>query len=566
MQKAKVLGGVAAMLGATILATLVVRAQQSEERAARFPIKQHPHDIESTFIRMPLPAGYEQYAGLQGKRLKQFVHEVAAISRQSRDAGDLLWGRVAGTKYHEMAESLVETKFKEFGLEGVRRQFFDLAPQWFPVSADVRVSGSGETLTFTSIVPGRGSDSTPAAGLDLDVVWVGLGSEGDFAGRDVRGKLVVIESFPMPSVVGHSAEYNGGLERAAARGAAAVLVNIAIPGNLKTAMSAARDANRRVPTFSIGSEDLAAFLELKRKGAVKAHVQLTAEMRPGLRDANVWGTLPGTSDEDIIVLAHHDAFFEGALDNGSGMGVLLGLAEYYSKIPKEKRRRTLRFVSTSGHHGDGITPGSLGTRWLHDNRATALAANRAGDQRRACLGRPGPLGSPRSRLPLVEQHLCATLVGERQRQAGVARAQRLSVVRRDDLRRHGSDNDRRHESHRPRRAIGSTDRVRALLSHRSRPPGLCASSRARSGRTRLRQDHRRREPCRSVGVASGGGTDDVPAGGMVTEHEWHGGSYAETSSPSRRSRSSSGWACSLRSALEHRRPRGRALNVPLASP
>ena len=204
-------------------------------------------------------------------------------------------------------------------------------------------------------------------------MWVGVGSEGDFAGRDVRGKLVVIESFPMPSVVGHSADYNGGLERAAARGAAAVLVNIAIPGNLKTAMSAARDAKRRVPTFSIGSEDLAAFLELKRKGAVKAHVQLTAEMRPGLRDANVWGTLPGTSDEDIIVLAHHDGFFEGALDNASGTAVMLGLAEYYSKIPKEKRRRTLRFVSTSGHHGDGITPGSLGTRWLHDNRETALA-------------------------------------------------------------------------------------------------------------------------------------------------------------------------------------------------
>ena len=163
MQKAKVLGGVAAMLGATILATLVVRAQQSEERAARFPIKQHPHDIESTFIQMPLPAGHEQYAGLQGKRLKQFVHEVAAISRQSRDAGDLLWGRVAGTKYDDMVESLVEKKFKEFGLEGVRRQ--------------VLRSGA-------AVVPGLSGRSgqrqrrNPDVHLDRSRAWIGFDAGG----------------------------------------------------------------------------------------------------------------------------------------------------------------------------------------------------------------------------------------------------------------------------------------------------------------------------------------------------------------------------------------------------
>jgi Zn-dependent M28 family amino/carboxypeptidase len=67
-------------------------------------------------------------------------------------------------------------------------------------------------------------------------------------------------------------------------------------------------------------------------------------------------------------MAHHDAYFEGALDNASGMAVMMGLAEYYSKIPKEQRRRTIKFVTTSGHHA-----GSLGTKWMHDNRATFLA-------------------------------------------------------------------------------------------------------------------------------------------------------------------------------------------------
>jgi len=121
-------------------------------------------------------------------------------------------------------------------------------------------------------------------------------------------------------------------------------------------------------TFSFGTEDAAAFQQLLVQGPVKVHLELATETRSELKDANVWGTLPGTTDEDMIIMAHHDAFYEGALDNASGMAVMLGLAEYYSKIPREQRRRTLKFVTTSGHHA-----GSDGTRWMHDNRATFLA-------------------------------------------------------------------------------------------------------------------------------------------------------------------------------------------------
>jgi Zn-dependent M28 family amino/carboxypeptidase len=142
-----------------------------------------------------------------------------------------------------------------------------------------------------------------------------------------------------------------------------VLINVAIPGNLLTAVSGAAG----LPAFSIGTDDMNALEALLEKARAKAHVKLDIEMRPGLRDASVWGTLPGVSDESIIVMAHHDAFYTGALDNASGMAVMLGLAEYYSKIPRAERPRTLKFVTTSGHHA-----GSAGTKWMHDNRETFL--------------------------------------------------------------------------------------------------------------------------------------------------------------------------------------------------
>ena len=64
-------------------------------------------------------------------------------------------------------------------------------PQWFPQSWDVTVTGNGKTISLESAQPDYGAAGTSAGGLDLDAVYVGLGSEADFAGRDVKGKAVV---------------------------------------------------------------------------------------------------------------------------------------------------------------------------------------------------------------------------------------------------------------------------------------------------------------------------------------------------------------------------------------
>ena len=73
---------------------------------------------------------------------------------------------------------------------------------------------------------------------------------------------------------------------------------------------------------------MTALREAMERGPVKVRVRLATEVRPGLRDASVWGVLPGTTTEDIVIMAHHDSYFYGSLDNASGMSVMLGLAEY----------------------------------------------------------------------------------------------------------------------------------------------------------------------------------------------------------------------------------------------
>ena len=48
----------------------------------------------------------------------------------------------------------------------------------------------------------------------------------------------------------------------------------------------------------------------------------------------------------------------------------LGVAEYYAKMPKAQRKRTMVFIGLDGHH-NGAT-GGVGRRWLVENSSRSL--------------------------------------------------------------------------------------------------------------------------------------------------------------------------------------------------
>src|SRR5436190_918190 len=119
-----------------------------------------------------------------------------------------------------------------------------------------------------------------------------------------------------------------------------------------------------------------------------------------LKASAVWGSLPGTSDESIYVIAHRDGWFEGAVDNGSGVATMLGLAEYFAKIPKEQRRRTIYFIGTSGHHDNFAMTG----HWLADHKElfakTALIINCEHTSAEQLIYRGGTIRRSNTTVPL----------------------------------------------------------------------------------------------------------------------------------------------------------------------
>jgi hypothetical protein len=172
-----------------------------------------------------------------------------------------------------------------------------------------------------------------------------------------------VQDIPLPGDIRHTLALEGVLERAVEKGAAAVGIVYGISDNF-----AAWQPTGDLPGFNLGYEDGMRIRDLLGRGErVTVRIRLQAEMVPGLEAASVWGTLPGASEEEVLVIAHLDGFFQAASDNGSGLAVMIGLLDYYSRIPQAERPRTIRFLGSVGHHS------GPGTSWLAENAATALA-------------------------------------------------------------------------------------------------------------------------------------------------------------------------------------------------
>jgi hypothetical protein len=373
---------IALMCGMQLFTARPSRAQDAPDPQARRPPKGKLSTVPAQPLDWPLPANVEKsYGAIDGRRLHGYVEELAAISRKYRDAGNQWWGRLPGMPSGTESQNWAKEKFKEIGVPTATVTIPD--PQDLPKSWDVSVSANGKTIKLGSsqpIIDFPNFVTSIQGEEELDTVWVGLGQPADYIGKDVRGKAVVIYSIPTPSDLIQSAMWMGSVGRAQRAGAKAILIDIAIPGNMHyvSHMEGGRDRSIKIPMFTIGDEDGHAVEELTAAAngtGVKTHLRWEVGHYPDLKEDIVIGKLPGTTDENIVMIAHVDGYFDGAIDDGAGTAALLGTAEYFAKVPKEKRRRTMYFVALPDHHG-----GDRGGTWLHENfkaifAKTAVLAN-----------------------------------------------------------------------------------------------------------------------------------------------------------------------------------------------
>jgi hypothetical protein len=335
-----------------------------------------------------------RYADIEGSELHGFLQDIAAISRRSQRDGDVLWGRMCGSSYDTMTADFMKRHFEEFGLDEVwQERFPTLHPQ--PVATEVRltlVGGSSPAAPQADTVFGTAMHTWPwvptaEGGLEAAIVDVGAATPEELARVDLEGKIALVDC-SSPWAVGQFRRSDpvGKVLRDGRAVGVVCALHRAAPSNMQAAINNAdwrgRPGEERLeplPQINLGSGDARYLARIIAESPADSPPRARMVIRGGSLEGttqNTYGLIRGTTDEYVVLTAHTDGWFEAALDNGSGLAVMLGLAKHFAARPRDGLRRNLLFVATAGHHhGPAVGTWTIVKNHLEILRRTALAIN-----------------------------------------------------------------------------------------------------------------------------------------------------------------------------------------------
>lgn len=162
---------------------------------------------------------------------------------------------------------------------------------------------------------------------EFSLMYLGKGTEADYEGTDVTGKLVLVD-------INQRDEWwiNYPVYQAHLKGAAAVIaVQCGGYGEVDAKALNAQDiaGPEDAPAFSISRED-AKILRKLLDGEKEVTVRLNADSRVK-RDCttyNISGCIPGKHPERMVLLsAHYDSYFSGFQDDNTAIAMMFGIAK-----------------------------------------------------------------------------------------------------------------------------------------------------------------------------------------------------------------------------------------------
>lgn len=200
-------------------------------------------------------------------------------------------------------------------------------------------------------------EPTPPEGITAELVDVGPGAETDYAGKDVRGRIVLAEVSYAPATPEKA-------RIAAAQGAAGIVLmnwgrddGTEIPWRALKAVwgNPTPESWTQIPRLfgvSISRADGIALRARLKNGPVRLHVRLTASrVWRTLRQPVAWLRAPeGAPERDqfVVVSSHVDAWAPGVTDNITGMSVMMEIARTLARH-RDELRRSVVFCCWNGH-------------------------------------------------------------------------------------------------------------------------------------------------------------------------------------------------------------------------
>jgi aminopeptidase YwaD len=271
-------------------------------------------------------SGAEAFSdGTLESRVMQTLNELAAFGNKR-----------AGTDEDEKAAHYLEGRWQKAGLTEVHFETFTF-PKFELASSSLSIGldGAGAAPMTHEVFAYSGTGQA-----DADIAYVGKGHPTDYDGKDVTGKIVLVD---------HDDTFHRTAQLAlvAQHGGVAMLWASTAPNDLIQVGAASLTDGQLgpAPAISISATDAKKIRDaVTAKKSAHAAVVVKASTRPA-QGRNLVGTLAGSdpSGAYIVVGAHYDTWFTGSFDNGTGVAATVAIAEDLAQ--RGGRKLGLRFVA-----------------------------------------------------------------------------------------------------------------------------------------------------------------------------------------------------------------------------
>ena len=264
-----------------------------------------------------------QYDAFIDKVSSEYAYNIAyELSTNEKFFNSKLGGRNAGSDAeHRTADFLVE-KMNEIGLSDVKKTAVKCDKWQFNGASFVVDEKEYQVYTYATA-------ETNEDGITAELVYLNKGTMQDYEGKDVNGKIVLIDidqrndwwiTYPMLEAKLHGA-------------VAIIAANVGgfaqIAGDVLNSQDICGPT--AIPTLSIGRDDSKELQEKISKGKVVATLKVDNDVEIGNGTTyNVTGVIKGkSSGHQILVGGHYDVHFTGFQDDNCAVGLVLAMAKAF---------------------------------------------------------------------------------------------------------------------------------------------------------------------------------------------------------------------------------------------
>ncbi|MGH2758680.1 MAG: M28 family metallopeptidase [Actinomycetota bacterium] len=274
--------------------------------------------------------------------------------------------RRPGFEADEWVTSWIADRFAAIGLDDVHLEPVPL-PRWEPRSWSLHIICNGDEtevacfpLPHSAPAPSgleatiRRIEDDPRDAIALDTVTLTRLPQSLMRDRALRHYDPTNEFDDLVQVLPFGRSLQNVLEPAMEAGAAAFIGIFDAPWETCDYYVPYDAIQRPIPGVWISRVDGDRVQDLLAHGDVRGRIVVDSR-RTEVITHNVVGSLRGSSDDWVIIGSHHDGPWVSAVEDASGIALVLAQAEYWSAVPAEDRPHNLLFLMTSGHmtHGAG---------------------------------------------------------------------------------------------------------------------------------------------------------------------------------------------------------------------